>query len=46
MFEAKIASRREDIFKRKDNAAIEEMRRILNEYTEEKAREQQEEGNQ
>ena len=46
MFEQKIAKRREEIFNRKDNAAIEEMKKILNEYTEEKAREQQEEGNQ
>lgn len=36
MFEEKIAKRREEIFKDGDKAAIEEMKRILNDYSKEK----------
>ena len=36
MFEEEIAKRREDIFKNKDTGAIEEMKRILNDYSKEK----------
>lgn len=33
MFEEEIANRRERIFKQKDSTAIEEMKKILNEYS-------------
>lgn len=36
MFEEKIAKRREKIFKEKNQAAIEEMKQILQEYSQEK----------
>ena len=36
MFEEKIAKRREKIFKEKNQAAIEEMKKILQEYSQEK----------
>jgi len=37
MFEEEIAKRREEIFTNKNTGAIEEMKRILNEYSKEKA---------
>lgn len=36
MFEEKIAKRREEIFNQKDEKAIEEMKKILSDYTKEK----------
>ena len=36
MFEEEIAKRREKIFKDKNTAAIDEMKQILNEYSQEK----------
>lgn len=36
MFEQKIAQRRQEIFEKKDTVAIEEMKKILNDYTKNK----------
>lgn len=42
MFEQQIAKRRQEIFAEDDKLAIEEMRQILKEYTEDKATENEE----
>lgn len=41
MFEEEIANRRENIFKQKNTAAIDEMKQILNQYSQEKNKQEE-----